>query len=163
MKPCLHELHKVVLAVSESPLCPQKCQTCGVAPGDPDAPDWLMCVVGVLILRFLPGAFRAPGPPCLCLEREGQFWVAVEADFRCSRAYAKREELLQKDKFDQRQLLHCKARRGEFNTKDGISSTTGSGDSPHPGSILGWGCLAYAQREALLQDAKITMRNYKMS
>ena len=78
-------------------------------------------------------------------------------------AYAKREELLQKDKFDQRQLLHCKARQGEFNTKDGISSTTGSGDSPHPGSILGWGCLAYAQREALLKDAKITMRNYQMS
>ena len=78
-------------------------------------------------------------------------------------AYAKREELLQKDKFDQRQLLHCKARRSEFNTKDGISSTTGSGGSPHPGSILGWGCLAYAQREALLQDAKITMWNYKMS
>ena len=78
-------------------------------------------------------------------------------------AYAKREELLQKDKFDQRQLLHCKARRGEFNTKDGISSATGSGDSLHPGSILGWGCLAYAQREALLQDAKMTMRNCKMS
>ena len=77
-------------------------------------------------------------------------------------AYAKREELLQKDKFDQRQLLHCKARRGEFNTTDSISSATGSGDSPHPGSILGWGCLAYAQREALLQDAKMTMRNYKM-
>ena len=68
---------------------------------------------------------------------------------------------MQKDKIDQRQLLHCKARRGEFNTKDGISSATGSGDSPHPGSILGWGCLAH--REALLQDAKMTMRNYKMS
>ena len=70
---------------------------------------------------------------------------------------------MQKDKTDQRQLLHCKARLDEVNTKDGISSATGSGDSPHPGSILGWGCLAYAQREALLQDAKMTMRNYKMS
>ena len=78
-------------------------------------------------------------------------------------AYDKREELLQEDKNDQRHLLRFKAPRGEVNTKNGISSTTGSGDSPHSGSILGWDCLAYAQREALLQDAKITMRNYKMS
>ena len=77
--------------------------------------------------------------------------------------YDKREELLQEDKNDQRHLLRFKAPRGEVNTKNGISSTTGSGDSPHPGSILCWGCLVYAQRDALLQDAKMTMQNYKMS
>ena len=70
---------------------------------------------------------------------------------------------MQEDKTNQRHLLNFKAPRGEVNSRNGISSTTGSGDSLHPGSILGWGCLAYAQREALLQDAKMTMRNYKMS
>ena len=78
-------------------------------------------------------------------------------------AWDKRDALVQEDKTNQQYLLNFKAPRGEVNTKNGISSTTGSGDSPHPGSLLGWGCLAYAQKEALLQDAKMTMRNYKVS
>ena len=78
-------------------------------------------------------------------------------------AYDKREALLQEDKTNQRHLLCFKAPRGEVNTQDSISCAAGSVDPPHPGSVLGWGCVAYAQREALLQDAKMTTRNYKMS